>query len=99
MKSGYTAAVLAVAGTLFPNLYAQEDSRADEIRAERQQKSQELKPDELNSVERGLMRFRDGRWLDRFAEGVGGVRLKVGGLVQGAGFGFGPEYRWQNNDR
>ena len=81
---------------LLPGLRAQE-SRAEEVQAQREEKARNLQPDDLSSLERNLMRLREGRWIERISEGFGGVRLKVGGMAPGAGFGFGPEYRWQKD--
>jgi outer membrane protein assembly factor BamA len=92
------AAVLQVAFALlamlvFPIvLVAQGDSRASEIEAARRAKSQDLKPEELSKAERAMLAFREKKMMERVSAGIGGFRLKLGGLVQGGGFALGPEY-------
>jgi outer membrane protein assembly factor BamA len=70
----------------------EDDSRMDEIRAQRQEKSEMLAPEESNRIERGLLKIKDQSLIERFTTGYGGWRVKIGGLAQGAGLGFGPEY-------
>jgi outer membrane protein assembly factor BamA len=74
-------------------LIAQEDSRQAEIAAGQDQKAADPKPVQQNKVERALIRFKEGTFLGRFSNGLGGFRLKAGGLAPGTGFGIGPEYR------
>src|SRR5262249_18318301 len=58
-----------------------------------QQKAAQLKPEEQNKVERGLNWFQSDAILERFSNGIHGVRPKLGGLAPGSGFAIGPEYR------
>src|SRR5688572_18622618 len=67
-------------------------SRTDEILAEREQKASDLTPEAPSTWERRLDRFKDGRFLEKFSDGIGGIRLKVGSLASGGGFAIGPQY-------
>jgi outer membrane protein assembly factor BamA len=77
-------------------LLGQEASRTAEIEAARQAKSANLEPEKLSKGEQALQTFREKKILERFAAGVAGFRLKVGGLVSGSGFAIGPEYLRQD---
>ena len=83
-----------------PSLLAQEvssnvatspETRAAEIEAARQRKAGALQPETNSLLEERLIWFEERRKLARLA-GVDGLRLKIGGLVEGAGFAIGPEY-------
>ncbi len=95
MRRICSAAFVALAATV---VQAQVPSRAGEILAERVAKARDLKPEQPNKVERTFLRFRDGKWLERFTEGMLGFRPRFGGMVPGAGFAIGPEYQWQDRD-
>lgn len=82
--------VLALALAL--PLPAQFSSRAEEIQAARERKARTLQPDVLAKPERTLLNLKDNKVLERLSAGVGGFRLKLGGLVTGGGFALGPEY-------
>lgn len=71
---------------------AQIDSRTGQIEADREAKASQLSPEETSRTERALLRIREDKILERFAAGVAGFRLKLGGLVSGSGFAMGPEY-------
>jgi len=93
-RAGASKLVLVLTATwAFPiSLLAQADSRASQIEAARNEKAQAVKPDVLSKSERGLLAFRENKVLERVSAGIGGFRLKLGGLVQGGGFALGPEY-------
>jgi hypothetical protein len=84
--------IALVAGAFAGALQAQGDSRLAEIAAQQEQKAAETRPEQQGRVERGLIWFRDAAVLERFADGIGGVRLKLGGLAPGSGLAAGPEY-------
>jgi outer membrane protein assembly factor BamA len=67
-------------------------SRAEEIEAARKQKAAQLRPEETSNTERMLVEFKERRILEKITYGIGGVRARVGALVTGSGFAFGPEY-------
>ena len=77
-----------------PPLLAQEApaNRAAEIERARDAKVTVLQPEEVSPVERAMRDFKDRKVMERFTAGYNGLRAKLGGLVTGGGFGFGPEY-------
>jgi outer membrane protein assembly factor BamA len=68
------------------------DSRAEEIQRARQARAAKLVPEQTSKAEEFLRRFKDQKYLERFAAGYNGLRVKLGGLVTGGGFALGPEY-------
>jgi len=88
---GMLALLLAVMWGL-PDAAAQADSRAAQIETARQEKSKHLQPDRSSKMERGLVALKERKLLERASTGIGGLRVKLGGLVQGGGFALGPEY-------
>ncbi len=80
-------------GLLLPQpASAQEDSRAAEIEAARNKKSENLQPEKNSKTESALLALKEKKGLERISYGFGGLRIKLGGMVQGGGFGIGPEY-------
>ena len=75
-----------------PRLSAQVNSRAAELEAARDRKARILEPDNGSKLEQGMVYFKDKKVLERITAGIGGIRLKLGGLVSGSGFALGPEY-------
>ena len=67
-------------------------TRAALIEREREAKAARLAPDEVSKFERRLRAFKDGKYLERFAAGYNGLRVKTGNMVTGGGFALGPEY-------
>ncbi len=67
-------------------------SRSSEIEKVRRDKASHLAPDEPSKTEGALVRFKEGRVLERLTGGVSGFRVKFGGLVPGGGFALGPEF-------
>jgi len=67
-------------------------SRAQEIERARDAKVAILKPEVVSAAERRMRDFREQRILERITAGYNGFRVKLGGMVTGAGFAFGPEY-------
>ncbi len=84
--------LLLVALSLPQPAIAQEGSRAAEIEAARNEKSQNLQPEKPSRTESALLAFKEKKFLERISYGMGGLRVKLGGMVQGGGFGIGPEY-------
>lgn len=78
--------LLAVCG------WGQEPTRTSEIQKERDKKAASLEPDEVSPWEKRLRMIRSEHYLERFAAGYNGFRAKLGGMVTGGGFAFGPEY-------
>lgn len=73
-----------------------QDTRTEEIQRARQERKKTLAPDEVSGAERLLRRIKDEKVLERFSEGYNGLRVKLGGMVTGGGFGIGPEYLRQD---
>ncbi|HWR53306.1 MAG TPA: hypothetical protein VN428_19525, partial [Bryobacteraceae bacterium] len=74
-------------------VYAQEPgTRAAEIERAREARAAELQPDLQSKPERFMLWFRENRVLERISAGFNGVRVKLGGMVTGGGFAFGPEF-------
>ena len=67
-------------------------TRADEIALERQQKQRELAAETNSKWEDRVIYVRESRLLERLTAGVGGFRVKLGGLATNGGFAAGPEY-------
>jgi outer membrane protein assembly factor BamA len=88
MKWIAAVAVLTV-GT---GLNAEEQTRTDQILAERRKKQPNLKPEEPSRLEKKLNWFKDSRVEERLSDGFHGWRFKVGGLAPGGGFAVGPEF-------
>jgi hypothetical protein len=72
--------------------FAQPDSRASEIEAERQKKADSLKPEALSKGEAILHKANDMRLIERTTEGIAGLHIVLGNMVTGSGFALGPEY-------
>jgi hypothetical protein len=78
-----------------PSLLAQEGgsaTRAAEMEAARQRKASTVQPETNSRLEQRLLWVQEKRVLERFTGGIGGWRLKLGGLAAGGGFAVGPEY-------
>ena len=83
---------LTLSAVLSTLLYAQPTSRTQEIEQERDKKTALLKPEVVAKPEGFLRNFKDKRYLERFGSGYKGFRPKLGNMVVGSGFAFGPEY-------
>jgi outer membrane protein assembly factor BamA len=68
------------------------DTRSGLIEAARAEKIKKLSAEEPDKVEKAFLYVADKKLLERFAAGVAGVRVKLGGLATGSGFALGPEY-------
>lgn len=71
---------------------AGQQTRVEAIEAERDKKAAKLEPDAPSKVEERLIYIKDAKVLERLTAGVGGLRIKLGGLGTGGGFGLGPQY-------
>lgn len=69
-----------------------EQSRAEEFRAAREQKAQNLQPPTRTFLENGLYQFKEQRIMERFQAGLFGFHPLVGGMQTGAGFALGTSY-------
>lgn len=70
----------------------QVQSRAQEIEQARDEKTKKLEPDNPSMFEARLIEIKDKKVLERISAGIGGVRIKIGGMPTGSGFAVGPDY-------
>ena len=85
-----TAALLLL--TLCVPFCAYAETRADELARLRSAYQREIAPERSGGMEEFLRRMKDDRILERINYGYNGLSAKVGGLVTGGGFAFGPQY-------
>jgi outer membrane protein assembly factor BamA len=67
-------------------------TRAEQIQAARKRKAAQLTPEMASKTERAFVAIKEQRILERITYGISGLRARIGGLVTGSGFAFGPEY-------
>ncbi|MFN7939792.1 MAG: hypothetical protein U0R19_41075 [Bryobacteraceae bacterium] len=67
-------------------------SRLEELRLQRAEYAKGLSTEKLSGAEKLLVRVKDERLLERTNYGFNGLSAKLGGLVTGGGFAFGPQY-------
>ena len=77
-------------------LTAQVNSRAEEIQQARREKAEKVAPEVVSKSENTLNYIKEKKLLERFMAGIGGFRVKLGGLATGQGFALGPEYLRQD---
>lgn len=87
-----TVAMLAAASLGRPAL-AQE-TRAAELRAQREAKAAALEPAQRTGLEGILFKIEDDGLVTRWLAPPRGFHLRLGGVGEGAGFGAGPGYRY-----
>lgn len=74
--------------------WAQEpETRADQLRRQREEKAKKLEPPEQSALERGLLRLEAGRLFERLLNPPEGFYPKIGNITPGSGFAAGPGYR------
>jgi outer membrane protein assembly factor BamA len=83
--------VLAAAPALVTPCAAQE-TRAQELERQRDEKAARLHYDQPQKLEKNLFFIEDNKILERLTAGYHGLNVRLGGLVQGSGFALGPEY-------
>ena len=75
-------------------LYAQDpDTRAEDLRRQREEKSRQLTPPERSRLERVLLDLETGRVFERLLNPPEGLYPKIGNVTAGSGISFGPGYR------
>ncbi len=82
----FLTAVCAVAAAQEPA------TRTEQLEREAVEKSRNLKPDEPTKAERRIESLTKGDFIAKLTGGFPGLRVKLGGLATGSGFGLGPEY-------
>ena len=87
----------AIAVALFvcpPAAAAQEpETRAEELRMEREAKATQLHPPEPSKLEKALLDLEAGRLFERILNPAEGLYPKFGSITAGSGFSIGPGYR------
>jgi outer membrane protein assembly factor BamA len=74
--------------------WAQEpETRADELRRQREEKAKQLEPPKSSAAERWLLRLEQGRLFERLLNPPEGFYPKIGNITPGSGFAAGPGYR------
>jgi hypothetical protein len=68
-------------------------TRAEELRRQRDQKAGRLQPAEPSRLERLLLDLESGRLLERILNPAEGLYPKIGNITAGSGFSLGPAYR------
>jgi len=71
------------------------ETRAEELRRQREEKAQELTPPKPSGLERALLRLENGRLFERLLAPPEGFFPKLGNITPGSGFAGGPGYRHQ----
>lgn len=85
-KFGLTIGILAFAATVSAQ------TREAEIEKERTAKAAHLVEEKPNTTESRLIAIKEGKLLERISAGIGGLRVKIGGMPTGSGFALGPDY-------
>lgn len=73
---------------------AAQETRAEELRAQREAKSSQLQDPQRSGVEAILFKIEDDTLVERILAPPRGFHVRFGGIGEGAGFGFGPAYRY-----
>jgi hypothetical protein len=73
-------------------LWAQTE-RGEQAAMQRDEKAKSPAAPKRGRIEAALVRFEDGRYLERLFAPADGLFARIGGLPEGAGFGVGPGYR------
>jgi outer membrane protein assembly factor BamA len=71
---------------------ARGQTRAEELESHRARHVEAAAPETNNKIESLLLRSKDRRLFQRLNYGYNGLGVKLGGMVTGGGFGFGPQY-------
>ncbi|MCC6540454.1 MAG: BamA/TamA family outer membrane protein [Bryobacterales bacterium] len=68
------------------------ETRTAAIEAVREAKSAKLSEEKPTPAEQRLIYIKEAKVLERISAGVGGLRVKIGGMPTGSGFALGPDY-------
>jgi outer membrane protein assembly factor BamA len=93
-KQRFTWLVLLAiaAGSAVVTECAGQETRTQQLEQQRAEKAAHVHYDEPQKLEKKLFFLQDNKILDRVTVGFHGLNVRFGGLVQGSGFGLGPEY-------
>jgi len=67
-------------------------TRTAEIEKERDAKTAHLIEEKPSKAEERLIWIKEGKVLERISAGIGGLRVRIGGMPTGSGFALGPDY-------
>jgi hypothetical protein len=67
-------------------------TRQEDLERQRREHADHLTPETTSRTETQLRRLKDENILSRINYGYNGLGVKLGGLVNGSGFAFGPQY-------
>jgi hypothetical protein len=67
-------------------------TRVSEIDAARDQKTLQLRPDAVSSLENELLRVKERKLMERVTYGFHGLRIQPGNVAFGSGFAAGPQF-------
>ena len=67
-------------------------TRTEELEQSRSKHMQQMGPEKASGAEELFRHLKDDRILERINYGYNGLSAKVGGMVTGGGFAFGPQY-------
>ena len=85
------AMTLVIAGEL--RAQTEPETRAEQLRREREAKSAQLQPPEPSKLEKTLLDLEQGRLFERILNPAEGLYPKFGSITAGSGFSIGPGYR------
>src|SRR5687767_13445262 len=85
------AMTLAIAGDL--RAQTEPETRAEQLRREREAKATQLQPPEPSKLEKTLLDLEAGRLFERILNPAEGLYPKFGSITAGSGFSIGPGYR------
>jgi outer membrane protein assembly factor BamA len=84
---------LCIAFLILPVFGFAQTTRSEQLRQQRQEKSETLTASERTGLEAVLYEFKERRVLERFQAGFRGFHPLLGGLATGSGFAMGTEFR------
>jgi hypothetical protein len=83
----------AAAQSLTPDAQEEPTTRAEALRRQREEKSEQLTPAAPSRMERLLLDLESGRLYERLLNPAEGLYPKVGNVTAGSGIAIGPAYR------
>lgn len=83
---------IALLGLVAGVVSAAAQTRTAEIEAARDEKTVQLRPETVSSLERVLLEVKRRKAIERLTAGYNGLRVKLGGMATGSGFAAGPEF-------
>lgn len=87
--------IVSLTGTwLGPDRAWGQATRAEEIQAKRQEKQKAKQPYKRKAIERALFVIEDSLLIERLLGPPRGFHLRLGGVQEGSGLGFGPGFRY-----